>query len=150
MNMYMAAMEDLGKAENIKFDLRGGMVANTLHAHRILQYLQNNKEQGIQLKALKSLYWQYFEQRAHPSSNETLVKACVAAGMAKDEAEKLVEDSDEELRQTKAAIQEQAGNGVDSVPYVIFEGRKRDFTLVGAKSVAEYEKVLGQVAKECT
>jgi predicted DsbA family dithiol-disulfide isomerase len=53
------------------------------------------------------------------------------------------------LRETKAAIQEQAGNGVDSVPYVIFEGRKRDFTLIGAKSVAEYEKALGQVAKEC-
>jgi hypothetical protein len=35
------------------------------------------------------------------------------------------------------------------VPYVILEGRKRDFTLIGAKSVAEYEKVLGQVAKEC-
>jgi hypothetical protein len=31
---------------------------------------------------------------------------------------------------------------------VIFEGKRRDFTLVGAKEVEEYEKVLGQVAKE--
>ncbi|RYN27357.1 hypothetical protein AA0112_g7917 [Alternaria arborescens] len=150
MKMYMAAMEDLGKAENIKFDFGGGMLASTLHAHRVLQYLQNNKEQGLQLEVLKSLYTQYFEQRAHPSSTETLRKACVAAGMSQDEAEKLVENGDEELRETKAAIQEQAGNGVDSVPYVIFEGRKRDFTLIGAKTVAEYEKVLEQVAKECT
>jgi len=150
MNKYMTVMGDLGKAEGIEFDFGGGVVANTLHAHRVLQYLQNNKQQGAALEAVKSLYTQYFEQRAHPSSPETLVKACTAAGLSGEEAKKVVEDIDEELIQTKAAIREQAGNGVDSVPYVVFEGRKRDFTLVGAKTVAEYEKVLGQVAKECT
>ncbi|KAI4917358.1 hypothetical protein J4E90_003865 [Alternaria incomplexa] len=150
MNKYMAVMRDLGKQEGIEFDFAGGVVANTLHAHRVLQYLQNNKEDGAALEAVKSLYTQYFEQRAHPSSHETLVKACTAAGLGEEEAKKVVEDNDEELRETKAAIREQAGNGVDSMPYVVFEGRKRDFTLVGAKTVAEYEKVLGQVAKECT
>ncbi|KAI4621308.1 uncharacterized protein J4E87_006936 [Alternaria ethzedia] len=150
MEKYMNVMRDLGKQEGIQFDFGGGVVANTLHAHRMLQYLQNNKEDGAALEAVKSLYTQYFEQRAHPSSTETLVKACTAAGLGEEEAVKLVEDSDEELRETKAAIREQAGNGVDSVPYVVFEGRKRDFTCVGAKSVAEYEKVLAQVAKECT
>jgi len=45
-------------------------------------------------------------------------------------------------------IREQAGNGVDAVPYVVIEGKKRDFTLEGAKEVAEYVKVLEQVAKE--
>jgi hypothetical protein len=39
---------------------------------------------------------------------------------------------------------------VDSVPYVVFEGRKRDFTEIGAKKVEEYVKVLIQVAKEAT
>jgi len=150
MNKYMTVMGDLGKQEGIEFDFAGGVLANTLHAHRVLQYLQNNKEAGTALTAVKSLYTQYFEQRAHPSSPETLIKACTAAGLGEEEAKKVVEDSDEELGETKAAIREQAGNGVDSVPYVIFEGRKRDFTCVGAKSVAEFEKVLGQVAKECT
>jgi len=145
----MNVMGDLGKQEGIEFDFGGGVVANTLHAHRVLQWLQNNKGDGTALEAVKSLYTQYFEQRAHPSSRETLVKACTAAGLSGEEAVKLVEDSDEALRETKATIREQAGNGVDSVPYVVFEGRKRDFTLVGAKTVAEYEKVLAQVAKEC-
>jgi predicted DsbA family dithiol-disulfide isomerase len=150
MKMYMDVMGNLGKTENIEFDFSGGMVANTLHAHRVLQYLQSNKEQGIALKALKSLYNQYFEQRAHPSGAETLVKACMAAGLSEEEAERLVEDSDEELRETKVMIREQTVNGVDSVPSIIFEGKRRDFTLVGAKSVGEYEKVLAQVAKDCT
>lgn len=45
-------------------------------------------------------------------------------------------------------IREQAGNGIDSVPYVVVEGKRRDFTLEGAKEVAEYLKTLEQVAKE--
>ena len=48
----------------------------------------------------------------------------------------------------KLIRREQTGNGVDSVPYVVFEGRRRDFTLVGAKEVDEYVKTLEQVAKE--
>lgn len=46
------------------------------------------------------------------------------------------------------AIQEQAGNGVDAVPYIMIEGKRRDFTLEGAKEIEEFEKALHQVAKE--
>jgi predicted DsbA family dithiol-disulfide isomerase len=48
------------------------------------------------------------------------------------------------------AIREQAGNGVDSVPYIVFEGKRRDFTLIGAKEVGEYVKTLEQVVKEAS
>jgi predicted DsbA family dithiol-disulfide isomerase len=150
MKMYMRYMGELGKGEGIKFDFEGGPVSNTLHAHRVLHWLQNNKEQGTALKAVQSLYKQYFEQRAHPASYETLERACVDAGLSEEEAKGLVRNEEQGLREVKAAIIEQAGNGVDSVPYVMFEGRKRDFTLIGAKSVEEYVKVLVQVEKECS
>ena len=45
-------------------------------------------------------------------------------------------------------IREQAGNGVDSVPYVVLEGKRRDLTLVGAKEVEEYVKEFEKLAKE--
>ena len=45
-------------------------------------------------------------------------------------------------------IREQASNGVDSVPYVVLEGKRRDITLAGAKEVDEYVKELEKVAKE--
>ena len=45
-------------------------------------------------------------------------------------------------------IREQAGNGVDTVPYIVIEGKRRDLTLVGAKEVDEYVKALEQVARE--
>ena len=52
------------------------------------------------------------------------------------------------LQDVKMLIREQASNGVDSVPYIMIEGRRRDFTLIGAKEVAEYVKILEQVIKE--
>ena len=45
-------------------------------------------------------------------------------------------------------IREQASNGVDSVPYVVLEGKRRDFTLEGAKEVEEYVKEMEKLAKE--
>jgi hypothetical protein len=62
----------------------------------------------------------------------------------------LVENEEMGLRETKMAIREQVGNAVDSVPSVVFEGRKRDFTEVGAKSLVEYLKVLGWVEREAS
>ena len=35
-----------------------------------------------------------------------------------------------------------------AVPYVVLEGKRRDFTLDGAKEVDEYLKELEKVAKE--
>jgi predicted DsbA family dithiol-disulfide isomerase len=45
-------------------------------------------------------------------------------------------------------IREQAGNGIDAVPYVVLEGKRRDFTLEGAKEVEDYVKEFEKVAKE--
>ena len=95
-----------------------------------------------------ALYKQYFEQAQHPSSPETLLKATMAAGIEEAEAKNVIEAEDEELQDVKLLVREQAGNGVDSVPYIVFEGRRRDFTLEGAKEVQEYLKVLQQVATE--
>ncbi|KAI8942955.1 hypothetical protein NX059_000994 [Plenodomus lindquistii] len=149
MHKYSDYMKNLGQAEGVELNFDGGEIANTLHAHRILAYLQAQHSPAHALRALESLYVQYFTQRQHPSSASTLTKACVAAGVSEEEAVRVVADQSEELAETKAAIREQSGNGVDSVPYVVFEGRRRDFTYVGAKDVGEYEKVLRQVEKEC-
>ena len=149
MKAYAYYMGLSGKGEGIKFEFEGGSISNTLHEHRILYWLQNTKGPDAATKAALSLYSQYFEHRADPAGRETLEKVCIAAGLGEDEVKKVVGNQEEGLREVKAAIREQAGNGVDSVPYVVFEGKKRDFTHIGAKSVKEYVKVLVQVEKEC-
>jgi predicted DsbA family dithiol-disulfide isomerase len=212
MNKYTAYMSALGRAEGVEFEFGGGgMIANTLHAHRVVQWVQEERGAEIgrrvvecrfcfvlsclvslvlililvvihlhlyacatpyMLKILHrlvsscillsllptsnpltnsphtALYSSYFTQSSHPSSIPTLLTACQAAGLSQQESKTLVEDQSEGLTDVKSKIREQAGNGVDSVPYVVFEGRRRDFTLVGAKEVGEYAKVLESVARE--
>lgn len=47
-------------------------------------------------------------------------------------------------------IREQAGNGIDAVPYTMIEGKRGDLTLEGLKEIREYVKALEQIAKEST
>jgi predicted DsbA family dithiol-disulfide isomerase len=96
----------------------------------------------------EALYSQYFEQEQHPSADQTLLKAATEAGIAESDVKAFLEDRSEGLQDVKMLICEQAGNAVDSVPYVVFEGKRRDLTLVGAKEVEEYEKALETIVKE--
>lgn len=149
MEKYTKVMTHLGQQEApaIPFDFNG-TVANTLNAHRVIQYFQEAKGPVVTLKIVKSLYRQYFTERAHPASVETLLKACADAGIEEKEAKTVVEDEDEGLMEAKMAVREQVGNGVDAVPVVMIEGKRRDFTLQGAKEVEEYVKALEQVVRE--
>lgn len=95
-----------------------------------------------------ALYSQYFQQEKHPSTDETLLKATTDAEIPEDEARAFIEDRNDGLIDVKNLIREQAGNGVDSVPTIVFEGKRRDITLVGAKEVEDYEKTLAAIVKE--
>jgi len=94
------------------------------------------------------LYSQYFENERHPSSPETLLKATTDAGISESEAKPFIGDEYDGLMDVKMLVREQAGNGIDAVPYIVVEGRRRDFTLQGAKEIDEYVKTLEQVIKE--
>lgn len=148
MQMYMALMTAYGRGEGIEYKF-GGTVANTLQAHRVVQHFQEAKGPEVADKLVNSLYRQYFEEEKHPSSTETLLVAATEAGIHENEAKAFIEDKDEELMDVKMAVREQAGNGIDSVPYIVFEGKRRDLTLIGCKEVGEYEKALQQIIKEC-
>lgn len=76
------------------------------------------------------------------------MKACIDAGIPEEEAKPIVENEGDGLQDVKMLIREQASNGVDAVPYIMIEGKRRDFTLEGAKEVPEYVKTLQQVIKE--
>lgn len=100
-----------------------------------------------------ALYESYHTKSLHPSAPSTLLTAAQSAsasGLA-DEMEFFVSpqiDPAVFLRETKALLREQLSNGVDGVPLVVVEGRKRDFTLLGGREVGEYLEVLQKVAGE--
>lgn len=183
MTQFEAVMASYGEPMGVKFSW-DGTIANTLHAHRVVQWFQGaspdikpgddeedlfeSKEDMqaaqqrfaaygplVASKIINALYRMYFEEGRHPSSAETLIKACVEASVPEGEARQVVEGGDGQqqlpgLAQVKRKIQMSKADGVDSVPTVVFEGRRRDLTLTGAKEVHEYEKALAQIVKECS
>jgi predicted DsbA family dithiol-disulfide isomerase len=144
---YEMGMAAMGADVGIKFRF-GGTMANTLPAHRIIQHFQEVNGPEMAVSIVDALYKRYFELEENPSSNETLVAACVEAGVDETEAKEVVADRDVGLAEVKNLIREQAMNGIDAVPYVIVEGRRRDLILIGAKEVDEYVKALRIVIKE--
>jgi predicted DsbA family dithiol-disulfide isomerase len=147
MKMYTTLMSAYGASAGIDYKF-GGTVANTLQAHRVIQYFQEEKGPEVANKLVDTLYKMYFEEEKHPSTHETLLAACKEAGIDDKEAKKVVEDEYEGFQETKMKIREQASNGVDSVPFIVFEGKRRDITIQGANEVDDYVKALGQIVKE--
>lgn len=147
MKMYITLMTAYGASAGIEYKF-GGTVANTLQAHRIVQHFQETSGPVVANALVNSLYRQYFEEEKHPSSPVTLLQACKDAGIDEKEAKNAVEDESEGLQETKMLIREQVGNGIDSVPFVTFEGRRRDISIQGANEVGDYVKALNQIVKE--
>ncbi|TQS33208.1 hypothetical protein Golomagni_06454 [Golovinomyces magnicellulatus] len=129
---------------NISFE---GEMGNTLHAHRVVQYFQEEKGDETANKIIDGLYTRYFTQGRHPSKDDTLLEACVEAGIDEAEAKKVVDNKELGLRNVKDKLRTVAMD-TDAVPVVVFEGKRRDLTLTGAKQIADYVKALETVAKE--
>jgi predicted DsbA family dithiol-disulfide isomerase len=151
MNKYMIIMSAYGRACEPPIEFRfGGTMANTLDAHRVIQHFQEEKGEVVARKIVDSLYSQYFENERHPSADDTLLTACKDAGLDEAASRAFIDDSQEGLQDVKMLVREQARNGIDAVPHVVFEGKRRDLTLTGAKEIAEYLKTMEQIAKEST
>ncbi|EHK99930.1 hypothetical protein M7I_4009 [Glarea lozoyensis 74030] len=143
---YMMIMTQHGNDAGIDFDF-GGTIANTLPAHRVLQYFQTKKGEAVADKLVVALYRMYFEEARSPSARETLMAACKEAGIEEGEAERVVGDEDVGLDEVKESIMEQKGNGVDAVPVVVVEGARKDVTVTGAQPVKDYVKALREIIK---
>ncbi|KAF7545081.1 hypothetical protein G7046_g9643 [Stylonectria norvegica] len=141
-----AYMKTLGEPLGIAFNFSGEM-GNTLHSHRVIQLVQDAHGPAVTNKLVDALFRRFFQEAQHPSSDETLRQACVEAGVDEAEAKELVEDHSKGERKVKEHIMRTGMNG-DAVPDVLIEGKRRDFTLTGAKEVADYVKALETVVKE--
>ena len=142
-----AHMASIGASDGINFAF-GGVMANTLPAHRVLQVVRREQGDEAAWKVLGGLYTRYFEEEAHPSSRETLEAACLEAGLEEAWVKGVVGDESRGLDEAKRAAGRRRAEGVDSVPHIVFEGVRRDITLTGAREVDEYVKTLQTIIKE--
>ncbi|KAL7936957.1 thioredoxin-like protein [Trichoderma chlorosporum] len=128
----------------LRFD---GHMGNSLHAHRVVQYFQTTEGPETASRLIDALYERYFERGEHPSTDEVLIGACVAAGIGEEEAKRVVGDKEIGLAEVKAKLRE-VSRDIDAVPVVMVEGKRRDITLTGAKEAEEYAKTLEKIANE--
>ncbi|KAH7148576.1 thioredoxin-like protein [Dactylonectria macrodidyma] len=144
--LYQAHM--IGLAEPLDAPLAfAGPTGNTLHAHRVIQLVQESGGATATNRLVDELFRLYFAEGWHPTAHDTLVTACVAAGVSEEQAKVLVTDREKGLRQVKEKIRN-VGMDTDAVPVVTVEGRRRDLTLTGLKEVKDYVKALETIIKE--
>lgn len=143
---YQAHMSSLLAPFDVKLSFEGD-IGNTLPAHRVIQYFQKEKGEDVAGKIVEGVYKRYFCEAKHPAGDETLIEACVEAGIPEDEAKDVVLDSEKGKRDVENEIRS-VGMDVDAVPVVVIEGKRRDITLTGAKEVDAYVKALETVIKE--
>lgn len=122
-------------------------MGNTLHAHRVIQYLQQSTGPETVNRLIDALYTRYFEQGLHPSEDEVLITSCIEAGISEEDAKRVVLDKELGLDEVQTKLNE-VRRDIDAVPVITFEGKKRDITLTGSREIEEYLKVLERVAKE--
>lgn len=60
----------------------------------------------------------------------------------------MIEDEEMGAEKVREEEREVRGDGVDAVPHIRIEGRRRDFTFEGAREVEEYAKGLMAIVKE--
>lgn len=146
--IFQAHMSSLAEPLGAKLNFDGQM-GNTLHAHRVIQYFQEEKGNETANRLVDALYKRYFEEAKHPAAEDTLLEACLEAGIDEVEAKEVVGDQDKGARDVKLKLRT-VGMDVDAVPVITVEGRRRDITLTGAKEVSEYVKALETVIKDST
>ncbi|KAK2591026.1 Nucleolar protein 13 [Conoideocrella luteorostrata] len=143
---YQEHMNQLFEPLGIKLNFEGRM-GNTLHAHRVVQHMQEEKGPEVASKLVEGLYRRYFLEAKHPSADDTLVEACMEAGVDEAEAKEIVGDKEKHAREVRQLLRNVAMD-VDAVPVVVVEGKRRDVTLTGAKEVKDYVKAMETVIKE--
>ncbi|KAH8699634.1 putative RNA binding protein Rnp24 [Ilyonectria robusta] len=144
--VYQAHMTGLAEQLGVPLTFTGP-TGNSFHAHRVIQLVQESDGAAVTNRLVDELFRRYFAEGQHPAADDTLVAACIAAGVPEEQAKALVADREKGQKQVKEKIRS-VGMDIDAVPVVMVEGRRRDLTLTGLKQVADYVKALETVVKE--
>lgn len=97
---------------------------------------------------LQSLYRQYFERERSLVDEETISSALAEADISEAHVRTFLDDETLHRSSTLANMREQEANGIDAVPFIVIEGKKRDLHLEEAKEVQQYTKALETIIEE--
>jgi len=132
---------DVGAADDLVFDWKQAVRANTFDAHRLCALALELGGPALQSAAFERFHSAHFTEGLALDDHEVLQRAAAEAGL--DERRVAAVLAGEAYAETVRADEQQAkAIGVTSVPYLLANGRQ---ALSGARSVEEYLTLLRDV-----
>ncbi|SDG99780.1 Predicted dithiol-disulfide isomerase, DsbA family [Pseudomonas flavescens] len=134
-------VETVAATEGLAYDLAGTLAGDTIDAHRLIQFAQ---EQGRGHALLERLYRAYLSEHTSVFDHDSLLSIAVDAGLEREEARKVL-GSDAvmaRVEEDQLALQALGGSGV---PFFRIGGR---YLISGAQPQEVFAKALQQAWDE--
>lgn len=129
------------KEVGLDYNFEDSMVENTLKAHRLVKWVE---QQGDASKLVEALLHGYFIEAQRIGQNDVLLAIAEQVGLNQKEAAKVLA-SDVFVEAVEADIQEGSQLGVRGVPFFVFNQK---YGISGAQPQEVFENTLREVAEE--
>jgi predicted DsbA family dithiol-disulfide isomerase len=128
----------VAEADGITFNMDLAVRANTLHAHRILLFVEETLGASTQMELNEAIMNAYFRDGLNIADVEVLSECAASVGVDRD-ATREVLMSDRYLAEVEEWLATAADNGITAVPTFIVDDR---WSIPGAQDTEMFERVL--------
>lgn len=128
----------VAEADGITFNMDLAVRANTLHAHRILLFVEETLGASTQMELNEAIMSAYFRDGLNIADVEVLSECAASVGVDRD-ATREVLMSDRYLAEVEEWLATAADNGITAVPTFIVDDR---WSIPGAQDTEMFERVL--------
>lgn len=128
----------VAEADGITFNMDLAVRANTLHAHRILLFVEETLGASTQMELNEAIMNAYFRDGLNIADVEVLSECAASVGVDRD-ATRQVLMSDRYLAEVEEWLATAADNGITAVPTFIVDDR---WSIPGAQDTEMFERVL--------
>lgn len=128
----------VAEADGITFNMDLAVRANTLHAHRILLFVEETLGASTQMDLNEAIMNAYFRDGLNIADVEVLSECAASVGVDRD-ATREVLMSDRYIAEVEEWLATAADNGITAVPTFIVDDR---WSIPGAQDTEMFERVL--------
>lgn len=139
MNKHVA---DMAKEVGLDYQFDQVVVANSIQAHRLLQYAKRKQKGDIMKEALLKAY---FIEGKNIDDKQTLTDIAVTHELPLDEVTEVLQDDSSFRKQLFDDVREAGSLGVRGVPFFVFN---RTYGISGAQPLEHFTAVLQKAYDE--
>jgi predicted DsbA family dithiol-disulfide isomerase len=132
---------DQARAEGLPMDYDRGIAVNTLNAHRLLRFAEQEYGAKVQREVAAALFRAHFAEGRDVRDPATLAEIGAASGMDRDRTLEYLR-SNEGTAEVQAQIDEARQLGVTAVPTFVFDEK---YALQGAQPIEVFQRVLSEL-----